>query len=182
MSNLIRWQSLSEMVTLRDAMDQLFDDAFTRLLKLADGGRYRMAPSVDMFETENEVVIKVALPGTKAEEVDINVTGEMLRLKGQVKEQSETQDKAYHIHKQREGGFERSIPLPSHFRGQGQGRVREWYSHRDAPPSRRGQTQVHHGQGQVIPAAERRRPCGRLRFSYALSLARAMPIGYTLCG
>jgi HSP20 family protein len=113
MSNVIRWQPLSEMVTLRDAMDRLFDDAFTRPLNMADGSRFRMAPSVDMFETENEVVIKAALPGIRAEEVDINVTGEMLTLKGQIKEQSETQDKAYHIREQRWGSFERSIPLPT---------------------------------------------------------------------
>jgi HSP20 family protein len=113
MSNLIRWQPLSEMVTLRDAMDRLFDDAFTRPLSMADGGRYRMAPSVDLFETQNEVVIQAALPGIKPEQVEINVTGEMLTLKGQIKEQSESEDKAYHIREQRWGSFERSISLPT---------------------------------------------------------------------
>jgi HSP20 family protein len=113
MSNLIRWQPLSEMVTLRDAMDRLFDEAFTRPLSLADGSRYRMAPSVDMFETENEVVIRATLPGLKPEEFDIHVTGETLTLKGEIKEQSESKDKAYHIREQRWGSFERSMALPT---------------------------------------------------------------------
>jgi|GEM_PF-3731160 hypothetical protein len=37
MSNLIRWEPAREMMTLRDAMDRLFDDAFTRPLHLNDG-------------------------------------------------------------------------------------------------------------------------------------------------
>ena len=55
---------------------------------LADGGRYRMAPSVDMFQTENEVVVKAAVPGIKADDVQINVTGEVLTIKGETKEKS----------------------------------------------------------------------------------------------
>jgi HSP20 family protein len=113
MSNLIRWQPMREMVTLRDAMDRLFDEAFTRPWGLTDGGRYGVAPSVDMFETENDVVIKAALPGMKAEEVEINVTGEMLTLKGETQETSEAKDQAYHIREQRWGSFERSVALPT---------------------------------------------------------------------
>lgn len=113
MSNVMRWQPLSEMVTLRDAMDRLLDDAFTRPLSMADGMRYRVAPSVDMFETENEVVIRAALPGMKADEVDINVTGDVLTLKGETSEQSESKDRSYHIREQRWGSFERSVALPT---------------------------------------------------------------------
>ena len=38
MSNLIRWEPMHEMLTLREAMDRLFDDASTRPLGMADGG------------------------------------------------------------------------------------------------------------------------------------------------
>jgi HSP20 family protein len=113
MSSVVRWQPLSEMVTLRDAMDRLFDEAYNRPLGMADGGRARMAPSVDLFETENDVVIKAALPGIKPEEVDINVTGEMITIKGETRDQTETQEKAYHIREHRWGRFERSVSLPT---------------------------------------------------------------------
>jgi HSP20 family protein len=66
-----------------------------------------------MFETENDVVIKAALPGMKADEVEINVTGEMLTLKGETQEKSDAKDKAYHIREQRWGSFERSVALPT---------------------------------------------------------------------
>lgn len=113
MSNLIRWQPMREMVTLRDAMDRLFDEAFTRPWGLIDGGRGMGVPSVNMYETENDVVIKAAVPGMKAEDVQLNVTGEMLTIKGETKEKSEVKEKAYHIREQRWGAFERSVALPT---------------------------------------------------------------------
>jgi HSP20 family protein len=110
MSNLIRWEPAREMMTLREAMDRLFDDAFTRPLSLA--GNWSV-PAVDMYQTDNEVVVKAALPGIKADEVQINITGEVLTLKGEVKQSEETKEKAYHIREQRWGAFERSIILPT---------------------------------------------------------------------
>ena len=111
MSNLIRWEPAREMMTLREAMDRLFDDAFTRPLSL--GGSNWSIPAVDMYQTDNEVVVKAALPGIKADEVQINVTGEVLTLKGETKQETETKEKAYHIREQRWGTFERSIVLPT---------------------------------------------------------------------
>ncbi|GAB4496954.1 MAG: Hsp20/alpha crystallin family protein [Anaerolineales bacterium] len=111
MSNLIRWEPAREMMTLREAMDRLFDDAFTRPLSLA--GNTWSVPAVDMYQTDNEVVVKAALPGIKADEVQINVTGEVLTIKGESKQENETKDKAYHIREQRWGAFERSLILPT---------------------------------------------------------------------
>jgi HSP20 family protein len=113
MSNLIRWEPAREMMTLREAMDRLFNDAFTRPLS-SNGGAWSV-PAVDMYQTDNDVVIKAALPGIRAEEVQINVTGEMLTIKGEVKqeEEKEGREKAYHLREQRWGIFERSISLPT---------------------------------------------------------------------
>ncbi len=111
MSNLIRWEPAREMMTLREAMDRLFDDAFTRPLSLS-GGNWSI-PAVDMYQTDNEVVVKAALPGIKADEVQLNVTGEVLTIKGETKQENETKEKAYHIREQRWGTFERSIVLPT---------------------------------------------------------------------
>jgi HSP20 family protein len=112
MSNLIRWEPAREMMTLRDAMDRLFDDAFTRPLRLNDGGNWSM-PAVDMYQTDNEIVVKAAIPGVKTDDVQINVTGEVLTIKGEIKEKEETQEKAYHLREQRWGMFERTLALPT---------------------------------------------------------------------
>lgn len=110
MSNLIRWEPAREMMTLREAMDRLFDDAFTRPLSLRDGWS---VPAIDMYQTDDEIVVKAALPGVKADEVQINITGEVLTLKGEIKHEEDKQEKAWHIHEQRYGSFERSIVLPT---------------------------------------------------------------------
>jgi len=111
MSNLIRWEPARDMMTLREAMDRLFDDAFTRPLSLSGNGW--SVPAVDMYQTDNEIVVKAALPGIKADEVQINITGDVLTLKGEVKQQEDVKEKAYHIHEQRWGTFERTLVLPA---------------------------------------------------------------------
>jgi HSP20 family protein len=114
MSNLTRWEPVREMMTLREAMDRLFEDAFTRPINLRDGGW--SAPAVDMYQTDDEIVVKAALPGFKADEVQINVTGDVLSLRGEMKHEEEAKDKAWHIREHRWSSFERSIALPTEVR------------------------------------------------------------------
>jgi HSP20 family protein len=111
MSNLIRWEPARETMTLREAMDRLLNDAFTRPLNL-DGDNWSI-PAVDMYQTDDDIVVKAALPGIKADEVQINVTGEVLTIKGEVKQEEEVKEKAYHLREQRWGTFERSLALPT---------------------------------------------------------------------
>jgi len=111
MSNLTRWEPVREMMTLREAMDRLFDDAFTRPLSLRDGGL--SAPAVDMYQTDDDVVVKAALPGFKSDEVQINVTGDLLTIRGERKSEEEQKEKSWHIREHRWGSFERSISLPT---------------------------------------------------------------------
>jgi HSP20 family protein len=110
MSNLTRWEPMREMMTLREAMDRLFDDAFTRPLSLSG---VSASPAIDMYQTKDDVVVKATLPGLKAEDVDITVTGETLTLRGEFKQENEQKEASYHIREQRYGSFERSILLPT---------------------------------------------------------------------
>ena len=114
MSNLTRWEPGREIMTLREAMDRLFDDAFTRPFSLTrEGGSTWSAPAIDMYQTDDEVVVKAALPGLKPDEVQINVTGDILTIRGEVKHEEEKKDKAWHIREHRWGSFERSVRLPT---------------------------------------------------------------------
>lgn len=114
MTNLTRWEPAREMMTLREAMDHLFDDAFTRPFSLMrNGGSTWSSPAIDMYQTDNEVVVKAALPGIKADEVQINVTGDILNIRGETKQDEEKKNKSWHIREQRWGAFERSVLLPT---------------------------------------------------------------------
>ena len=110
MSNLTRWEPAREMMTLREAMDRLFDDAFTRPLSIRDGWS---APAIDMYQTDDEIVVKASLPGFKADDVQINITGDVLTLRGEMKHEDEKKEKAWHMREQRWGSFERSVALPT---------------------------------------------------------------------
>jgi HSP20 family protein len=116
MSNLTRWDPNRETMTLREAMDRLFDDAFTRPFSLMrnGGSAYALSsPAIDLYETDNDVVVKAALPGIKADEVQLNVNGDILTIRGETKHEEEQKDKSWHIREQRWGAFERSVRLPS---------------------------------------------------------------------
>ncbi len=110
MSNLSRWEPMHEMMTLREAMDRLFDEAFTR--PLAPSGGMQM-PAIDLYQTDNEVVVKAAIPGINPDDINISLTADVLTLRGDYKQEDNIEDAQYHIREHRHGIFERSIMLPS---------------------------------------------------------------------
>ncbi len=113
MSNLIRWQPFDELVSLRDAMDRVFEDSFIRPRWgwISPTGAASLA--LDMYETKDEVVVKAALPGIKPEEVEVSITGNALTIKGESKEENEVKEKDYIRKERRYGSFARSVTLPS---------------------------------------------------------------------
>ncbi len=109
MSNLIRWEPVREMMTLREAMDRLFDDAFTRPISINNWGM----PAIDLYQTEGDVILKASLPGLKADDVQISITGDVLTIKGEFRQNDEAKNSTYHLKEQRSGSFERSLSLPT---------------------------------------------------------------------
>jgi HSP20 family protein len=110
MSNLSRWEPVREMMTLREAMDRLFDDAFTR--PIAQNGN-SIIPAIDLYQTADEVVVKASMPGLKPEDVQITITADVLTLRGEFKNDNDHKEATYHIREHRSGSFERQIMLPS---------------------------------------------------------------------
>jgi len=110
MSTLTRWEPVREMMTLREAMDRLFDDAFTRPISMGDVSG--TMPAIDMYQTDDDIVVKAILPGLKKDDVDITVTEDLLTLRGEFGQKDENKDVAYHIREQSFGSFERAIRLP----------------------------------------------------------------------
>ena len=110
MSTLTRWEPVREMMTLREAMDRLFDDAFTRPINM---GTVSTMPAIDMYQNEDDLIVKAVLPGLTKEDVDISVTENVLTLRGEYKTNEDEASKAYLIREQRYGIFERSLGLPT---------------------------------------------------------------------
>lgn len=113
MSNLSRWEPTSDFMTLRDAMDRLFDDAFTRPFSLTrNGGSTWPAFPIDMYQTNDDVVVQAVVPGFRPGEVYIQVTGNLLTIRGQLKQEEDKKERAWHLREHRFGSFERSVGLP----------------------------------------------------------------------
>ena len=110
MSNLIRFEPSGSTLSLREAMDQLFNEAFTYPFGLMHSME---VPTIDMYQTDESVVVRASLPGVKPKAVQISVSGDVLTIKGEMKEKSDVKEKAYHIREQRFGAFERTLSLPA---------------------------------------------------------------------
>jgi len=88
---LIRWDPFREMDTMKESW----------------------SPSVDIFETENEVVIKAELPGMEAKDIDIKLENNVLMLRGDRRFEKETKNENYHRVERSYGNFTRSFSLPA---------------------------------------------------------------------
>jgi len=106
-----RWQPISELVSLRQAMDRLFDD-FGRPSLLSTATPGLVAPALDVYQTASEVVVKAALPGVKPEDLKIDITGDTLSIRGESKEEEEVKREDYLYRERRYGSFSRSVVLP----------------------------------------------------------------------
>jgi HSP20 family protein len=111
MASLIKWEPLSDLVSLRDAMDRLFEDSVVRMRGLpAVFGTEPLA--LDIYETADSVVVKSTVPGVKAEDIDITITGDVLTIKGETKTEDKTEKANYIRQERRYGAFQRSVQLP----------------------------------------------------------------------
>ena len=110
--SVIRWSPFSDLVSLRQAMDRLFEESFVRPSRTFEFLGGHMAVPLDIYQTPNEVVVKANLPGVKREDVDISITGDTLTIKGETKAEEETKREDYLCQEQRCGAFSRSVVLP----------------------------------------------------------------------
>jgi HSP20 family protein len=69
-------------------------------------------PSVDLKETENEIILHADIPGVNREDLDITVEERMITLKGEIKQDQTREEKGYHLTERHYGSFYRTIPLP----------------------------------------------------------------------
>ena len=119
MANITRYDPLGEMVSLRSAMDRLFEDSFVSPLtwRTIGGGSDSITPPIDVHETPDELVVTAALPGMKADDVEITMTGQTLTLKGEFKADEEIERDQYLYRERRFGSFSRTLQLPVRVQG-----------------------------------------------------------------
>ena len=110
MANIVRWNPVMEMAGMRDQMDRIFEDFFSRNPISYEG--YGVI-DLDMMQTDNNVIVKASIPGVKPDDINISITGDTLTIRGEIKFQDEVEDANYHLREIKHGSFARSVLLPS---------------------------------------------------------------------
>jgi HSP20 family protein len=99
----------SEFVSLRDAMDRLFEDSVIRPF---NGFATVTTFPVDLTESKDGYVLKASLPGMKPEDITIEATAEDVTIRGETKQSTEQKDAEYLRRELRYGKLQRTFSLP----------------------------------------------------------------------
>ena len=109
--SLIRWQPIDDAVALRQQMDHLFDTFLGGKSLVSTKGQW--IPTVDETETDDEILVKVELPGVDEKNISVKLAGNTLTVKGERESEKEEKGKHFHRMERHYGSFERSLVLPA---------------------------------------------------------------------
>lgn len=104
--SLIKWSPFFEPF---EGMDKALDEM--RALQTAQG--VGIVPPVDMYETENTIVVETPVPGVDPGKIEVTVENGILTIKGATERKTEVEDKNYYRKEVRQGVVFRQIALPA---------------------------------------------------------------------
>jgi HSP20 family protein len=110
---IVRWEPFSNLLTAQRDFDRLFKEAFNPFVSEGDLSTRTWAPPVDIYENENDIVLKAELPGIDPKDVEVKVEDNTLYLKGERKFEKEVKNESYHRVERSYGSFARSFSLPN---------------------------------------------------------------------
>ena len=114
---LVNWDPFRELVGMRQAMVRLLEGGFVRPARPLVGWTEWAQPSLDMYQTPKEVVVKASLPGVKPEDVDIEISGNTLTIKGETKQEEKSEEDDHLCRECHYGSYYRAITLPQAVKG-----------------------------------------------------------------
>lgn len=112
MNTVTRWDQGRGSTSLQDQVNRLFEDSFTRD-RTGHADLAAWAPPVDIYETENELVLKVDLPDLQDKDIDVRVENNMLTIRGERKFEKDVTEDNYLRVERAYGSFMRSFSLPN---------------------------------------------------------------------
>lgn len=110
--SLVGWDPFSNIATLQDRINRLFEDAFPRAAQEEEGlTACAWRPLADIFETESGVVIILDLPGVDKKDVSVEVKENVLTIKGDRCVEQAADDNKYYRRERTFGTFQRSFAM-----------------------------------------------------------------------
>lgn len=111
MASITRWDPFQNLASLQDQVNRLFDTSFPG--RSDSSALTAWAPAVDIYETENELVLKADLPDINEKDLDIRVENNMLTIRGERKFEQKVKEDNYLRIERTYGSFSRSFSLPN---------------------------------------------------------------------
>jgi HSP20 family protein len=111
MNSITRWDPFRNLSSLQDQVNRLFETSFKA--NADNSALTTWAPAVDIYETENELVIKADLPDVVEKDVDVRVENNMLTIRGERKFEESVKEDNYLRVERAYGSFSRSFSLPN---------------------------------------------------------------------
>lgn len=106
---MARWDPFREAVTLREAMDRLFEDTWVPSRRRAEERDRTYRLPLDAYMTPSEIVVLANMPGVKPENVEITLEGDTLTIKGERPAPIENVD--YVLQERLYGMFQRTLSI-----------------------------------------------------------------------
>jgi HSP20 family protein len=111
---LVRYNPMRDMANITHRMDAMFKDFFGDHFR---GDRPELTrgwnPKVDIFEDDDNIVLKAELPGVEKDKIAIDVDGRVLTVKGERSSDNEVKEDNYYMRERSYGKFERTFTLPA---------------------------------------------------------------------
>lgn len=110
---LVKYNPLRELRTMQEQMNRLLNLSWNHDISGEEMKEGIWQPPVDIYETEDSIVIKAELPDVEQKDIDVRIEDNTLTLKGERKHESEVKKENYHRIERYYGSFQRSFSLPA---------------------------------------------------------------------
>ncbi|HSF33767.1 MAG TPA: Hsp20/alpha crystallin family protein [Candidatus Tectomicrobia bacterium] len=114
MMTLVRWCPARDVITRQRALDHLLGEGLLGSRESRNGGRTGSCmPPVDVYESDQGLMLKADLPGFAKDDVQVEIKGNVLTIKGERKRDPDGKGVQYHRVERAYGAFQRSFKLPA---------------------------------------------------------------------
>jgi HSP20 family protein len=110
--SIVRYDPFRDLRTLQEEVNRLFSTNLTRAFGDEGIGRGAWAPSVDIYENKDQIVLEAELPGMNQDEFDLSIENNVITLRGERKFEKADETDNYHRVERSYGAFTRSFTLP----------------------------------------------------------------------
>lgn len=110
---LVKYSPLKELRTMQEQMNRLLNLSWNHDISGEETREAIWQPPVDIYETEDSIVIKAELPDVDQKDIDVRIEDNTLTLRGERRHENDVKKENYHRIERYFGSFQRSFSLPA---------------------------------------------------------------------